>query len=349
MCPTAPFIAITGTNGKSTTTALIAHILKEAGRDVQLGGNIGRAVLTLEPITPQRFYVVECSSFQIDLAPTVNPSVAILLNLTPDHLDRHGTMARYAAIKARLIAGADAGVIVIDDEHTRAIATRLRDDGQLVTTVSTRGAADVTYEDGRILRDGQAVADIQGVGALRGQHNAENAAAAYVALRFAGLPDDVIASHMRTYPGLAHRMEEIARIGHVLFVNDSKATNAESTEKALASWEGGIHLILGGKAKAGGIEMLRPYFPRIAKAYLIGDASDAFAQTLSGNVAFERCGTMEAAVGLATADALAAGLPDSVVLLSPACASYDQYRNFEERGDHFRTLVAAEVAQRSAA
>jgi UDP-N-acetylmuramoylalanine--D-glutamate ligase len=336
-CPDVPFIAITGTNGKSTTTALIAHILKEAGKAVQLGGNIGRAVLTLDDLVADNVYVVECSSFQIDLAPSIDPSVGILMNLTPDHLDRHGTMENYASVKERLIAGSAAGVVVVDDDGCRAIAARAAHRGQKLTRVSTLTAADVFYRDGKLYRTGvgEPVASLDGIGSLRGRHNGENAAAALAALGFAGLRDAEIAQHLKTYPGLAHRMEQIARVGRVLFVNDSKATNAESTEKALSSWPHGIHVILGGKAKDGGIEALRPYFPHIAKAYLIGVASEEFASTLGATVPYEQCGTMDVAVAAASQDG------EPVVLLSPACASYDQYKDFEQRGDHFRTLVSA--------
>ena len=349
VCPEAPFIAITGTNGKSTTTALIAHILREAGRDVQLGGNIGRAVLTLEPVTPDRCYVVECSSYQIDLAPTIRPSVGVLLNITPDHLDRHGTIENYARVKERLIAGADKAVVVIDDDWTRAVADRYASGEKTVLTASTLAPADITFSGTTLYFRQAPVADLAGVPSLRGRHNGENACAAYGALRLAGLRDDEIIPHMLTYPGLAHRMEQIGRLGKTIFINDSKATNAESTEKALASWPGGIHIILGGKAKDGGIEMLRPYFPRIAKAYLIGAATGLFAGTLGSAVPPEACGTMDAAVAKATEDALASRAAESVVLLSPACASFDQYKNFEERGDDFRRLVAEEIARRTPA
>ncbi|MCU0955561.1 MAG: UDP-N-acetylmuramoyl-L-alanine--D-glutamate ligase [Hyphomicrobium sp.] len=346
ICPAAPFIAITGTNGKSTTTALIAHILKEAGHDVQLGGNIGRAILTLEPLQPERFYVVECSSFQIDLAPSIRPSVGVLLNVTPDHLDRHGTMENYARVKERLVAGADAAAVVVDDDCTRAIAGKYLAAGKPLLTASTLDSADITYEGSVVSYHGEPVADLAGVPSLRGRHNGENACAAYGALRLAGLFDNEIAPFLSTYPGLPHRMEQIGRLGDTLFINDSKATNAESTAKALAAWPEGIHLILGGKAKDGGIEGLRCFFPRLTKAYLIGAATDEFASTLGTAVPFEACGTLDVAVARATQDALTSGAAESVVLLSPACASYDQFKNFEERGDYFRRLVAAELARR---
>jgi len=349
-----PFIAITGTNGKSTTTALTAHILREARRDVQVGGNIGTAMLLLEPFAPGRHYVVECSSYQIDLAPSLDPTVGVLLNVTPDHLDRHGTIENYAAVKARLVAGAQRAVVGVDDAYCRKIAADLDEHraGPLpekIVRLSTRDGAqsDIGVDGTNVVlrRDGrvEAVADLAGIGALRGSHNAENACAAAAVLLM--LPDplstDEIARGMQSFPGLAHRMEELGRQARTLFVNDSKATNADSAEKALSSFAGDIYWILGGKPKEGGIAALAPLFPRVRKAYLIGEASDAFAATLEGKVAYERSGTLDAAVAAAARDASASEAVEPVVLLSPACASFDQYRNFEVRGDAFRALVAA--------
>jgi UDP-N-acetylmuramoylalanine--D-glutamate ligase len=185
------------------------------------------------------------------------------------------------------------------------------------------------------------IADLSGIGSLRGVHNAQNAAAAVAAMRALGLAEDVIQRGLRSFPGLAHRMEQVAKIGDVLFVNDSKATNADAAEKALASFDR-IYWILGGKPKTGGISSLAPYFGRIAHAYLIGVASDAFAAELDGKVSYTLCGTMDRAVAAAAEDAARDDTPaEPVVLLSPACASFDQYRNFEKRGDHFRDLVLA--------
>jgi UDP-N-acetylmuramoylalanine--D-glutamate ligase len=346
IAPGASFIAITGTNGKSTTTALVAHILREAGRDVQMGGNIGTAILSLKPPAAGRFHVVEMSSFQIDLTPSLRPSVGVLLNVSPDHLDRHGTMETYAAIKERLAASAETAVVGIDDEASAAVAKRRLDAGAVVRMVSTealRGEG-VLAQSSALLQataDGmKAVADLTGIRSLRGTHNAQNAAAAYAVCDSLGLSQDEIARGMRSFPGLPHRMEEVGRRGRAIFVNDSKATNADSTDKALASYEH-IYWILGGKAKEGGIEPLRAYFAKIEKAYLIGEATDAFAATLDGHVRFDRCGTLDRAVAQAAADASASRAAEPVVLLSPACASYDQYRNFEIRGDHFRDLVGA--------
>ena len=351
LAPGAPFVAITGTNGKSTTTALIAHLLRDAGRDVQMGGNIGTAILSLEPPAPDRIHVVELSSFQIDLTPSLDPSVGVLLNITPDHLDRHGTFAQYAAIKERLIEGSEQAVVGIDDGPSRAIADRYAQGaaeggGDRLTRIHVpRDAAltadAVTVRDGVVTdRDGTAIADVSAIRSLRGAHNWQNAAVAVAVARALGLPADAIQAGLARFPGLPHRMEEVRVRGPVLFVNDSKATNADSTEKALTAFRD-IHWILGGKAKDGGIFPLVPYFERVAHAYLIGAASDAFAATLEGAVPYTRCETLDVAVRAAAVGAAASGAPEPVVLLSPACASYDQFRSFEQRGDAFRDLVRA--------
>lgn len=341
--PDAPLIAITGTNGKSTTTALIAHILRVAGLDAQMGGNIGAAVLSLSPPAANRFHVIECSSFQIDLSPSLDPDIGVLLNVTPDHLDRHGDLQHYAAIKERLVARAKRVVIGCDDDPSRAMAQRLPQ--EKVTRISAERSADIFFRDNRIWRSDASppaeIADLSGVASLRGAHNGQNAAAAVAAARALGLSDSTIAQALRAFPGLPHRLEEIGRIGSSLFVNDSKATNADSTEKALASFSADIFWILGGKSKEGGITPLRDYFPRVAKAYLIGAASDEFAATLGAAVPHEPCGALDIAVQRAARDAQASTGREPVVLLSPACASYDQYPNFEARGDHFRALVKA--------
>ena len=342
----SPFVAVTGTNGKSTTTALIDHLLRASGRDGQMGGNIGRAVLSLDPFAPGRTYVVECSSFQIDLAPSIDPTVGVLTNLSPDHLDRHGTMAAYAAIKERLVEAAGTAVVGVDDPLSEEIATRVAAEGHPVVRISAaRTIDDGVFADGTKIveaKDGTTtvVADIAGIGSLRGRHNAQNACAAVAAVRALGLAATEIAAALATFPGLAHRMEQVGRKGRVLFVNDSKATNADSTAQALASFER-IHWIAGGKPKEGGIASLDGFFDRVAKAYLIGAATEDFAATLDGRVAYERAGTIERALELAAAEAASDDATEPVVLLSPACASYDQFKNFEVRGDHFRALVKA--------
>lgn len=344
--PQAPFIAITGTNGKSTTTALIAHLLREARRDVQLGGNIGPAILSLEPPASGRYHVIECSSFQIDLTPGLNPSVGVLLNVTGDHLDRHGTIEAYAAIKQRLVANANIAVIAVDDNWCQAAADRLARAGKTVVRISARRPlADGVYvEDGGlyVAEDGAArlIARLDGIGSLRGVHNAENAAAAVAVGRAIGLSSDVLAAGLKTFPGLPHRMEEIGRRGRVLFINDSKATNADAAAKALASFDR-IYWIAGGRAKEGGIAGLTDYFTRVSKAYLIGEAAAEFAATFGDAVPYDESQTLDVAVAAAAADADHDTAAEPVVLLSPACASYDQFDNFERRGDAFRALVSA--------
>ena len=343
--PDCPFIAITGTNGKSTTTALIAHILKSSGRDTQLGGNIGTAVLTLDPPKAGRFYVVECSSYQIDLAPTINPSAGILLNLTPDHLDRHGTMQHYADVKERLVAGSQTAIVGVDDSYCTLIADRIERAGVRVNRISRRTVlADGFYfADGGIVHaqagKAEPIADLQGIDTLKGSHNAQNAAAAIGACLAVGVSIEEIRKGLRSFPGLKHRMQPVGRKGSVTFVNDSKATNADAAAPALSSYDR-IFWIAGGLPKSGGIASLAPLFPRIVKAYLIGEAAPEFASTLGEAVPYEISGTLERAVEHAAKDAQADG-GTSVVMLSPACASFDQFRNFEVRGDRFVSLVAA--------
>ncbi|MEQ1652762.1 MAG: UDP-N-acetylmuramoyl-L-alanine--D-glutamate ligase [Hyphomicrobium sp.] len=379
--PNAPFIAITGTNGKSTTTALIAHILRSAGREVQMGGNIGVPVLQLEPPAANRFHVVEMSSFQIDLTPMLFPTVGVLLNVTPDHLDRHGTIENYAAVKERLVAAATVASIGVDDDYCVAILKRRIASGAAVAfSAKNTLAPGYSVLNGEIVcanREGVAVklGSLAGISTLRGGHNAQNALAAVSAVREAlailGQTSDIDwQGALSSFGGLAHRMEEIGNLGRVLFINDSKATNADSTEKALLSFPRDVFWILGGKPKDGGIESLRPHFDGIVRAYLIGAAADEFSQTLDGDVAIIPCGTLDVAVARAAADAAAYAQGESmlsynvqgaigvgtsvpgtrphpaassaaqpVVLLSPACASYDQFKNFEVRGDAFRALV----------
>ncbi len=350
--PDAPFVAITGTNGKSTTTALVAHLAASAGMDAQLGGNIGTAILSLAPpsadrVPPLRVHVIECSSYQIDLAPSLDPSVGILINLSEDHLDRHGTMGHYADVKERLVAGVPergTAIVGVDDEWCLKIADRLERSGKAVLRISVRHALTKGFyvEQQRIMRaaDGKTslIAEIGGIGSLRGLHNAQNAACAAAAALALGLSPAAIQAGLCSFPGLAHRMEEVGRRGAVLFVNDSKATNADSTAQALACFND-IFWIAGGKPKTGGIESLRAFFPRIRRAYLIGEAAEEFAATLGASVPHEITGTLDKALAAAMRDAEKSTAVEPVVLLSPACASFDQYRNFEIRGDAFRALV----------
>ena len=345
LAPDAPFIAITGTNGKSTTTALIAHLLQTDGRDVQLGGNIGTAVLALEAPAKDRVHVIEISSFQIDLTPNLAPSIGVMMNLTPDHIDRHGSVENYAAIKERMVSAAGLAIVGVDDETSAKMAQRREKDGKATVRISARSELEggLFAEGSKIIfaRSGKRieVADLAGIGSLRGRHNAQNAATAIAVATSLGVGVEAIRQGLRTFGGLAHRMEEIGRVGKLLFINDSKATNADSTDKALSAFDRNIYWIIGGKAKDGGIESLRSYFPRIAKAYLIGDAAKIFQTTLGDDVRNVVARTLDIAVEMAMADA--GSTTDGVVLLSPACASYDQYKNYEQRGDHFRALVEA--------
>ena len=345
----APVIAITGTNGKSTTTALVGHILNQCGFSAQIGGNIGKSVLELAPPTAKTIYVLEMSSFQIDLTPGLHPDVSVLSNLSPDHIDRHGTMENYAAIKARLMkqTARDGQVVIgVDDSHSSAIFTNLASSGGAqahpvsVGKVLGRG---VFVVDG-VLYDAMGahavkVMDMASATRLPGAHNWQNAALAYGAVRPFVSDSKAIASAITSFPGLAHRMEDVGHIGRTVFINDSKATNADATARALAVYPD-IFWIAGGKPKDGGIESLSGFFPRIRKAYLIGEAAPQFARSLDGKASYEMAGVLETAVSHAAADAASSSAASPVVLLSPACASYDQFKDFEQRGDRFRSLVA---------
>ena len=345
----ARIIAITGTNGKSTTTALIGHVLRAAGLDADVGGNIGKAVFLLGQPAKDRIYVLELSSFQIDLMPGLKPDVGILTNLSPDHLDRHGNMENYAAVKARMFARqakGDTALCGIDDGWSAAIADKARKTGADVRKVSViEGLGDgISAFDG-ILRDRRAgrtraEIDLRSMTALKGKHNWQNACMAYGAAHALGVANDTIAAAMLSFPGLAHRMQQVAWAGDIAFINDSKATNADAAEKALSSFKT-IYWIAGGIAKAGGIEPLRPLFSNVARSYLIGQSTEEFALTLGSAMPVENCGTLEKAVAAALRDAKADGRDGAVVLLSPACASFDQYPNFEVRGDAFVKAVAA--------
>ena len=351
----APFVAITGTNGKSTTTVLIAHMLVSAGRNVQMGGNIGRAVLDLDPLSDEpanQVYVVECSSYQINLAPTLQAHVGVLLNVTPDHLERHGTIENYAAIKERLVAASDVAVVGVDDDICMQVAEQLTQNKAPLFRISglQEPGADIGY-DGTSLIDhsGRSLVSLEGIGSLRGRHNGQNAAATLAICQALGLSEEEVLRGFQTFPGLAHRMEQVGHVNGVLFINDSKATNAEAAAPALSSFER-VHWIVGGLAKQGGIEALAPYFSRVAKAYLIGEAAGTFAAQLGDTIPYEIAGTLQQAVNHAALDAAQETSADSVqdlgdgsgavVLLSPAAASFDQFPNFEKRGEAFKDAVA---------
>ncbi|MGE0828975.1 MAG: UDP-N-acetylmuramoyl-L-alanine--D-glutamate ligase [Hyphomonadaceae bacterium] len=351
-------IGITGTNGKSTTTALIGHILRESGKDVRVGGNIGQAVLELPALHAGAYYALELSSFQLDLTQSLRCDAAAWINTTPDHLDRHGDMAGYVAAKRRIFANQGAGdwaVIGVDDAHCARICTDLMADGVRQVAPISAGQAlsrGVCALGGKIFdamgMRADLVVDLAEARALQGRHNAQNAATAYALARAFGLERRVIAQAMQSFPGLPHRLEHVASVSDVRFVNDSKATNADAAAQALAVYPR-IHWIAGGVAKDGGIESLERFFPRIAGAYLIGKAAYDFAATLEGKAKTKICVDLETAIQAAYDDARESGEPHPVVLLSPACASYDQFKDFEARGDAFKAIVSRIAAEKGAA
>jgi UDP-N-acetylmuramoylalanine--D-glutamate ligase len=311
-------VGITGTNGKSTTTALVHHIVTTAGVPTRMGGNIGLPILAQDPLPEGGVYVLELSSFQIDLTHSLDCDVAVLLNITPDHLDRYPDFAVYAHAKERLFEMQRTGLAVIatEDAPTRAIARRLGHRAVEVSSAAVTGQA--RYP------------------ALPGPHNAQNIAAAVAVGRALGLPDDAIEAGLRSYPGLPHRMERVAEIGGVLYVNDSKATNPDSAAPALAAFPR-IRWILGGRAKTADLDACRPHFGHVRAAYTIGEAGPGYAQILAAHLPVRECGTLAEAVRRSAADAE----QGDVVLLSPACASFDQFRDFEARGEAFRAAVGA--------
>jgi UDP-N-acetylmuramoylalanine--D-glutamate ligase len=350
----ATFIGITGTNGKSTTTALIGHILDQAGHTAQTGGNLGVPSVALEEIGPGGYYVLEMSSYQLELVSTLVFDIAVLLNISPDHMGRHGGLAGYGSAKERIFANQNsshAAVIGIDDSHSCELFESLKaKDKSLAIPISgiDRIAGGVYVENGWLVNDiegrEERVMDMSVVVALPGPHNAQNTAAAFAATRAAGLAMSQIRDGIHSFPGLHHRQEMVACINGVTFINDSKATNAAATARALDCHEN-IIWIAGGRPKEGGIEALAPWFGRICHAFLMGEAADAFAQTLKGEVDATLSGDLESAFAAACEMALseADSEPNSgaapVVLFSPACASFDQWRDFEARGDAFRAMV----------
>jgi UDP-N-acetylmuramoylalanine--D-glutamate ligase len=324
-------VGITGTNGKSTTTALIHHILATAGVPAAMGGNIGLPILAQAPLPDGGVYVIELSSYQIDLTRSLACEVAVLLNLSPDHLDRYdGVMAAYAASKERLFAMQrpdQTAIVGIGDEWSRAIAGRLAEQGRQVDRIAPGGCLDQSRWP-----------------ALQGPHNAQNALAAIAACDALGLGREAIEHGLRRYPGLPHRMERIGEGRGVLFVNDSKATNPASAAPALAAYPPDpgrrVHWIVGGQPKGDDLDECAPHLGNVAAAYTIGEAGPRFAEILAPLVPVRDCGTLAEAVR----QAAAAARPGEVVLLSPACASFDQFRDFEARGEAFRALVSERIA-----
>jgi UDP-N-acetylmuramoylalanine--D-glutamate ligase len=333
--PTARIIGITGTDGKSTTTALITHILQQAGIKAEAGGNFGRSPLEIEPLPADGVYVLELSSYQLERCPSLALDIAIILNLTPDHLERHGDMDGYATAKAHIFAKAKGyaptAIYGTTDKYSIAM-------GEAAAGRGWRGVPLVAAEHYEGI-------DLMQLPTLQGEHNRQNALAAIEACQALGLSLASIGQALRSYPGLPHRQQLIATFDGVRFINDSKATNANATSKALACYDN-IYWIIGGQPKAGGLSGLESFAPRIRKAYAIGQAEAEFAAWCEkNNIACERCGTLDVAVTRAASDAT----KDASVLLSPACASWDQYKSYEHRGTHFAELVEALTRKRRSA
>lgn len=343
-------VGITGTNGKSTATVLTSCLLARAGRRVAAGGNLGIPALALQPLGADGIYVLELSSYQLDLTVRAAFDVACLLNISPDHLDRHGGMEGYAAAKKKIFRRADkasTAIAACDDPLSTSIFESLAsEEGRRAIAVSGRRAVEggVGASGGRLFDglDGPPfpAADLRSNPALAGRHNGQNAALAYAACRALGLRAGEAAGGFPAFRGLAHRMEPVGELGGVRFVNDSKATNMAAAARALACYRS-IYWIAGGRAKETDPGPLAPWLDRVRRAYLIGEAAPAFAAALAPRSTATICGTLDRAVAAAARDAAADAAAGAVVLLSPACASFDQFRDFEARGDRFRALVAA--------
>lgn len=353
--PDASYVGVTGTNGKSTTTALIGHVLQLAGYEVEVGGNLGRPALEFAALPAGGLYVLEMSSYQLERTASITFDIAVLLNLSRDHLERHGGLEGYLAAKRSIFRRQTSwrsAIVGVDDELSAGICRELREAGeQVVVPVSAESAVEegVYVDDGVLVDDldgeGVRALDLGEVASLPGRHNWQNAAAAYAACRRIGVPAPAVAASLRSFPGLPHRQEPVAVIDGVAYVNDSKATNADAAAKALACYDR-IYWIAGGRAKEGGIDSLAAYFDRVAHAFLIGEAAESFRTALEGHVPVTVSGDLETAVAQAREQALADGHGGAVVLLSPACASFDQFADFEARGDAFRAAVEALPGER---
>lgn len=347
-------IGVTGTNGKSTTTSLIGHVLKKAGKDVRVGGNIGIGVLDMAPLHANAVYVLELSSYQLDLVESLKCDVAVLLNITPDHLERHGGLEGYVKAKRRIFdnqTARDFAVIGMDTVLTQTTMMKLSMSGiQQTVGVSSEYALGrgVSVVEGHLFdsQNGRSslVGDLTTIPTLPGRHNHQNAAAAYAACRGIGLDSTVIFEAMLSFQGLAHRQEIVGKVGKVTFVNDSKATNGQAAVQALRSYPS-VYWIAGGVPKSDGLSDVEPYFDHVTKAFLIGEAEKDFAKSLSGKAPVMKCGSLRRAVAEAYHEANASDDPDPIVLLSPACASFDQFRDFEARGEEFRQLVSSLMSE----
>jgi UDP-N-acetylmuramoylalanine--D-glutamate ligase len=343
-------IGITGTNGKSTTTALIGHILKEARMPSATGGNIGEAILTLPDLPAAAIYVIEMSSYQIDLCPTFAPEIAALINLAPDHLDRHGGMEGYIAAKEKIFRGRGTAIIGVDDETSRGVYERVKQAGaRKVIPVSCLKAFEngvTVTADGVMFDHGAKVIDLKTCPNLKGVHNWQNAAVAYAACHAAGAPQIDVIKGMQSFPGLAHRQNIVATINGVLYVNDSKATNDQAAAMALRTFDP-VYWIAGGRPKEGGYKDCEKYLKRVRHAWLIGEAEESMSKWLHHKkVPYTLSGTLDHALQGAHAQAQDEKIPGAAVLLSPACASWDQFKNFEHRGEVFTELVKTLAGQK---
>ncbi len=345
----ANFIGITGTNGKSTTTWLISHLLKTAKRQIEVGGNIGKAALDLNPLKKDETYVLELSSYQLERIFTSFLKTAVFLNITPDHLERHGDMAGYVKAKQRIFSlqqGSKNSVISVDDEECLNLYRTLlheKSHALIPFSVKTRVPKGIYVLNGILIDDREnaeeKVLDLRTLHNLPGDHNWQNIAAAYATVMLEGLSKNQFVEGLKTFKNLPHRLEEIAVIDDVHFINDSKATNSDAAAKALSCYEKNIFWILGGRAKDNGLEGLDQYFSRIKKAFLIGEAEEEFSRVLEGKVSYLQCHELSRAVHEAYSKAISYSERPAYVLLSPACASWDQFRDFEHRGEVFKELV----------
>lgn len=344
----ASYIGITGTNGKSTTTALIGHVMQVSGHDAEVGGNLGIPALALEPMEIGGTYVLEMSSFQLELTKSITFDVAVLLNISADHLDRYAGMDDYIAAKKIIFnrqSKPRTAVVGVDDALCRAVYDELRAaDEQVVIGISgsERVHGGVYVIDGRLYDDTEGtevpVMNLNGIAALPGSHNWQNAAAAYAAVKSVGVPPHAAMACINSYPGLVHRQEPVTMIDGIAYVNDSKATNGDAAARALACYDA-VYWIAGGRPKEGGLKATEPYLKNVRHAYLIGEAALAFSRFLDGKVPLTVAGDLETALKQARRLAKKEKLDGAVVLLSPACASFDQFDDFEHRGDVFREMV----------
>lgn len=348
----ARFVGITGTNGKSTTTALIGHILKENNIRTCIGGNIGTGALSLPSLDKDGVYVIETSSYQLELLDQAHFNVAIMLNITPDHLERHNNMENYAAAKCNIFnhqGKHDCAIISVDNMLTKKIYEDLVRKNAIgnIVPFSTKHI----LENGISIINGFLTCNVikkyemqlPELPYLKGEHNAENIAASFIATLFLGLSPDKIIKAIESFSGLDHRLQLVGKLDDIEFYNDSKATNAESTEKALLSFPDNIYWIAGGQAKHGGIKSLAPLFSRIKHAFLIGEAEEEFATELDGKVPYTKCKMLSNAFDQATKLALKDKSGTKIILLSPACASWDQWKSFEERGAAFCEMTKKSI------